>query len=54
VHRVAPRAAPVHLHCKPVVGAALEAIDLGGPPASPEVRDRLIDSSQGLAVGSAG
>jgi N-acetylglucosamine kinase-like BadF-type ATPase len=50
VHRVAPRAAPVHLHCKPVVGAALEALDLGGPPATPEVRDRLIVSSQGLAV----
>jgi N-acetylglucosamine kinase-like BadF-type ATPase len=50
LHRVAPRAAPVHLRCQPVVGAALEALDLCGPPAAPEVRDRLIASSQGLAV----
>ena len=50
LHRVAPRATPVHLHCQPVVGAALEALELGGIPAAPEVRDRLIASSQGLAV----
>jgi N-acetylglucosamine kinase-like BadF-type ATPase len=50
LHRVAPLASPVHLHGKPVVGAALEALDLGGLPATPEVRDRLIASSQGLAV----
>ena len=50
LHRVAPRATPVHLHCKPVVGAALEALDLGGLATTPEVRDRLIASSQGLAV----
>jgi len=50
LHRVAPRATPVHLRCQPVVGAALEALDLGGLPAAAEVRDRLIASSQGLAV----
>jgi N-acetylglucosamine kinase-like BadF-type ATPase len=50
LHRVAPRATPVHLRCKPVVGAALEALDLGGLATTPEVRDRLIASSQGLAV----
>jgi N-acetylglucosamine kinase-like BadF-type ATPase len=50
LHRVAPLATPVHLHCQPVVGAALEALDLGGLPATPEVRDRLITSAQGLAV----
>ena len=50
LHRVAPWATPVHLRCQPVVGAALEALDLGGPAATPEVRDRLIASSEGLAV----
>ena len=50
LHRVAPGATPVHLHCKPVVGAALEALELGGAATTPEVRDRLIASSQGLAV----
>jgi hypothetical protein len=50
LHRVAPHATPVHLHCKPVVGAALEALELGGVAAIPEVRDLLIASSQGLAV----
>jgi N-acetylglucosamine kinase-like BadF-type ATPase len=50
LHRVAPHATPVHLHCKPVVGAALEALELGGVAATPEVRDLLIASSQGLAV----
>jgi N-acetylglucosamine kinase-like BadF-type ATPase len=52
LHRVAPHASPVHLRCKPVVGAALEALELAGLPATPEVRDRLIASSQGLAVSS--
>jgi N-acetylglucosamine kinase-like BadF-type ATPase len=41
LHRVAPRAAPVHLTCQPVVGAALEALELAGRPATVEVRDRL-------------
>jgi len=48
VRRVAPHATPVHLRCKPVVGAALEALELAGLPATPDVRDRLIASSQGL------
>ncbi len=50
LQRVAPRAAPVHLTCKPVVGAALEALDLAGVDPGPEERDRLVASSQGLAV----
>ena len=50
LHRVAPLATPVHLRCQPVVGAALEALDLGGLATTPEIRDRLIASSQGLAV----
>jgi N-acetylglucosamine kinase-like BadF-type ATPase len=54
LHRVAPRAAPVHLTCQPVVGAALEALELAGSPTTPGVRDRLVASSQGLAVSSSG
>jgi N-acetylglucosamine kinase-like BadF-type ATPase len=54
LHRVAPRAAPVHLTCHPVVGAALEALELAGHAATPEVRDRLAASSRGLAVASPG
>jgi N-acetylglucosamine kinase-like BadF-type ATPase len=50
VHRQAPLATPVHLTCKPVVGAALEALDLAGLPTDPGVRDRLVASSEGLAV----
>jgi N-acetylglucosamine kinase-like BadF-type ATPase len=50
LRRVAPLATPVHLHCQPVVGAALEALDLGGLPATPDARDRLIATSEGLAV----
>jgi N-acetylglucosamine kinase-like BadF-type ATPase len=50
VGRVAPRATPVHLTCQPVVGAALEALELAGRPTTPEVRDRLVASSRGLAV----
>ena len=50
LHRVAAHATPVHLHCMPVVGAALEALELGGVVTTPEVRERLIASSQGLAV----
>jgi hypothetical protein len=33
-----------------VVGAALEALELAGVATTPDVRDRLIDSSQGAAV----
>ena len=54
LHQVAPRAAPVHLTCQPVVGAALEALELAGSPTTPGVRDRLVASSQGLAVSSSG
>jgi len=54
LHRVAPRAAPVHLTCQPVVGAALEALELAGSPTTPGVRDRLVASSRGLAVSSSG
>jgi N-acetylglucosamine kinase-like BadF-type ATPase len=50
LHQVAPRATPVHLTCKPVVGAALEALELAGARPGPAVRDRLVASSQGLAV----
>jgi N-acetylglucosamine kinase-like BadF-type ATPase len=50
LHREAPLAVPVHLTCKPVVGAALDALDLAGLPTDPEVRDRLVASSEGLAV----
>jgi hypothetical protein len=52
LHQVAPLAAPVHLTCKPVVGAAMEALELAGAHAGPEVRDRLVASSQGLTVAS--
>ena len=48
--RQAPQAVPVHLTCRPVVGAALDALDLAGLPTDPEVRDRLVASSEGLAV----
>lgn len=50
LHREAPLAVPVHLTCKPVVGAALDALDLAGLPTDPGVRDRLVASSEGLAV----
>jgi N-acetylglucosamine kinase-like BadF-type ATPase len=48
--RQAPQAVPVHLTCGPVVGAALDALDLAGLPTDPGVRDRLVASSEGLAV----
>ena len=54
LHQVAPRAAPVHLTCQPVVGAALEALELAGSPTTPGVRDGLVASSRGLAVFSSG
>ena len=41
LHRVAPRSVPVRLACKPVVGAAIEALELAGAGAGPEVRERL-------------
>jgi N-acetylglucosamine kinase-like BadF-type ATPase len=50
LHQVAPLAAPVHLTCKPVVGAVLEALDLTGADATPDVRDRLVATSSGLAI----
>jgi N-acetylglucosamine kinase-like BadF-type ATPase len=50
LHREAPLAVPVHLTCRPVVGAALDALDLAGLPTDPGVRDRLVASSEGLAV----
>ncbi|HET6813689.1 MAG TPA: BadF/BadG/BcrA/BcrD ATPase family protein [Actinomycetota bacterium] len=48
--RQAPQAVPVHLTCRPVVGAALDALDLAGLPTDPGVRDRLVAASEGLAV----
>jgi N-acetylglucosamine kinase-like BadF-type ATPase len=50
LHRAAPGAAPVHLTCKPVVGAALEALELAGLPTGPQVRERLVASSRQLAI----
>jgi hypothetical protein len=50
LHRQAPLATPVHLTCKPVVGATLEALELAGLPTDPGVRDRLVAASEGLAV----
>jgi N-acetylglucosamine kinase-like BadF-type ATPase len=50
VRREAPLAAPVHLTCRPVVGAALEALELAGAPADPDVRARLLVSSEGLVA----
>ena len=49
LHREAPLAVPVHLTCKPVVGAALDALDLAGLPTDPGVRDRRVAASEGLA-----
>jgi N-acetylglucosamine kinase-like BadF-type ATPase len=48
--RQAPLAAPVHLTCRPVVGAALEALELAGVATDPGVRERLVASCEGLAV----
>jgi N-acetylglucosamine kinase-like BadF-type ATPase len=47
LHRVAPRALPVRLACKPVVGAVLEALLLAGAEVSPEVRRQLVEDSAG-------
>jgi N-acetylglucosamine kinase-like BadF-type ATPase len=44
LHRVAPRARPVLLACKPVVGAVLEALELAGAGTGPAVRERLVAS----------
>lgn len=54
LHRVAPRAALVRLACKPVVGAVIEALELVGAETGPDVRERLVASSQGVAVGPSG
>jgi N-acetylglucosamine kinase-like BadF-type ATPase len=50
VARQAPLAAPVHLTCKPVVGAALEALELAGIATDPGVHARLVASFEALAV----
>jgi N-acetylglucosamine kinase-like BadF-type ATPase len=47
LHRVAPRARPVLLTCKPVVGAVIEALELAGAGAGPSVRERLVGSFPG-------
>jgi N-acetylglucosamine kinase-like BadF-type ATPase len=47
LHRVAPRAVPVRLACKPVVGAVIEALMLAGVEVSAEVRGRLVEGSAG-------
>jgi N-acetylglucosamine kinase-like BadF-type ATPase len=47
LHQVAPRAVPVRLACKPVVGAVIEALLLAGVEVSPEVRGRLVEASAG-------
>jgi N-acetylglucosamine kinase-like BadF-type ATPase len=44
LHRVAPRARPVLLACKPVVGAVIEALELAGAATDPAVRERLVAS----------
>jgi N-acetylglucosamine kinase-like BadF-type ATPase len=44
LHRAAPRARPVLLACKPVVGAVIEALDLAGAGTGPAVRERLVAS----------
>jgi hypothetical protein len=44
LHRVAPRARPVLLACKPVVGAVLEALELAGAGTGSAVRERLVAS----------
>jgi N-acetylglucosamine kinase-like BadF-type ATPase len=54
VHQVAPLATPVHLGCKPVVGAVIQALELAGVEAGPQVRDRLVGSSQGMAIAAPG
>jgi N-acetylglucosamine kinase-like BadF-type ATPase len=55
LRRVAPLADPVHLGCRPVVGAALQALELAGAATGPEVRGRLVaSSSPGLAVPAGG
>jgi N-acetylglucosamine kinase-like BadF-type ATPase len=47
LHRVAPRARPVLLTCKPVVGAVIEALELAGAGTGPDVRERLVASFPG-------
>ncbi|HEV8652937.1 MAG TPA: hypothetical protein VG276_26995 [Actinomycetes bacterium] len=50
LHRVARRAVPVRLGCKPVVGAVLDALELAGAETGPEVRARLVASSRRFAL----
>jgi N-acetylglucosamine kinase-like BadF-type ATPase len=47
LHRVAPRARPVRLACKPVIGAVLEALELAGADTGPVVRERLVATFPG-------
>jgi N-acetylglucosamine kinase-like BadF-type ATPase len=54
VHRVAPRATPVHLACKPVVGAVIEALELAGITPGPAVRERLVASALELPLAASG
>jgi N-acetylglucosamine kinase-like BadF-type ATPase len=51
--RVAPRAVPVRLACRPVIGAVIEALQLAGVDVTAEVRRRLVDSFEGAADASA-
>jgi hypothetical protein len=53
LHRVAPLATPVHLGCRPVVGAVLQALELAGVAAGQGVREGLVASSQEVATGQA-
>jgi len=54
VHRAAPRARPVHLGCRPVVGAVIQALELAGVQVVPGVRERLVASSNGAAATRSG
>jgi N-acetylglucosamine kinase-like BadF-type ATPase len=59
LHRGAPRARPVRLACKPVVGAVIEALELAGERAGPAVRERLVaafpaDGERDLLAAEAG
>ena len=54
VHQVAPLATPVHLGCKPVVGAVIQALELAGVQVVPGVRERLVASSNGAAATRSG
>jgi hypothetical protein len=47
LHRVAPRAQPLLLTCKPVVGAVIEALELADAGTGAAVRERLVASFPG-------